>query len=385
MEIAIVILFSFIFLYAGFIVSLIFGFEKIKTFKAENTTPRVTFSIIIPLRNEQQNLPVLLRSLANIAYPRELFELIFVDDFSEDASVSLINKWRMENGQIQTTVIENLHLSGSPKKDALSRAVPIARNKWIITTDADCALPAKWLSMLNTFILAKSADMVVGTVACDGSKSLLNQFQRSDFLSLQGATIGSFGIGKPFMCNGANLVYSKEMFLAVGGFKGNDTIASGDDVFLLQKAVAQSKRVFYLKSVDNIVTTKPVPGWGNLFDQRVRWASKTPSYDNVFGQDLAVVVFAGNFTIVAALILYAGGLLDIAYLCGLAVVKLIPDLILLIQTNRFIYRGKFFFPIFSVLIYPFFCVAVAVYSIFGVYHWKGRVYQSNGRNRPIQR
>jgi hypothetical protein len=68
---------------------------------------------------------------------------------------------------------------------------------------------------------------------------ILHHFQQLDIASLQGATIGSFGINKGFMCNGANFVY-QILFQELNGFHGNDTIASGDDVFLLQKRLLNS-------------------------------------------------------------------------------------------------------------------------------------------------
>jgi hypothetical protein len=37
-------------------------------------------------------------------------------------------------------------------------------------------------------------------------------FSAIDLASLQGATIGSFGIKKGFMCNGANFAYTKSFF-----------------------------------------------------------------------------------------------------------------------------------------------------------------------------
>ena len=74
--------------------------------------------------------------------------------------------------------------------------------------------------------------MIAGAVTYDCNSSFLHQFQQLDMASLQGATIGSFGIDQGFMCNGANLAYTKSLFTALDGFTGNDKIASGDDVFL---------------------------------------------------------------------------------------------------------------------------------------------------------
>jgi hypothetical protein len=51
------------------------------------------------------------------------------------------------------------------------------------------------------------------------------------FMSLQGATMGSF---VRFMCNGA-FAYTKSLFEDLSGFDGNNTIASGDDVFFYKK------------------------------------------------------------------------------------------------------------------------------------------------------
>jgi cellulose synthase/poly-beta-1,6-N-acetylglucosamine synthase-like glycosyltransferase len=109
----------------------------------------------------------------------------------------------------------------------------LVSSEWIITTDADCVVPKNWLSTLDNYIQSSNVNMIAGvTYDC---KNSFTSFPTADLVSLQGATIGSFGIGKGFMCNGANLAYKKSLFQELNGFQGNDTIASGDDVFLLQK------------------------------------------------------------------------------------------------------------------------------------------------------
>ena len=137
------------------IAQLIVGFDKIKTYNpstTQNLQPTTFFAIVIPFRNESENLPHLLESLKNLDYPKELFEIILVDDFSEDDSVKQIFNWRMENGEFQTTLLENLWISNSPKKDAIARAIPIIKNDWVITTDADCIVNKNWLKTLDNYI-----------------------------------------------------------------------------------------------------------------------------------------------------------------------------------------------------------------------------------------
>jgi cellulose synthase/poly-beta-1,6-N-acetylglucosamine synthase-like glycosyltransferase len=367
------ILLLIILIYVVTIVHLIVGFDRIKKFDVSPKTPITFFSIVIPFRNESANLPLLLESIKNLNYPIELFEIILIDDFSEDDSVRQIYNWRMENGSFQTTLLENIRLSKSPKKDAISRAVPIVQKQWLVTTDADCVLPTDWLLTLDHYIQENEVAMLVGSVVYDCKKSFLHHFQLLDLLSLQGATIGSFGLGVGFMCNGANLCYTKSLFQELHGFAGNNKIASGDDVFLLQKAMQKCPdKVHFIKSQGVIVHTKPESSWAKLFEQRVRWASKTNSYDSVFGKDLAVIVFAGNSTIVLGACLFSFNLISWMLLTFLFALKFITDCILLHKTNQFLSRKRMRFLLLSSLIYPFFCVSVAVLSWFGKYEWKGR-------------
>lgn len=376
MEAVTILLYLNIFVYVLFILGLIYGFTKIKSFENKDLTPKTTFSIVVPFRNEKGNLPHLLASFSKLNYPTTLFEFIFIDDSSDDDSAKVITKWRMENGLFHTTVIDNVRISNSPKKDAISRAIPIIANEWIITTDADCVVDENWLLTLDHYIQSNDVSMLVGGVTYSGNRSFLHRFQQMDLMSLQGATIGSFGLNKGFMCNGANFAYTKKLFQDLNGFKGNESIASGDDVFLLQKAVSKfPEKVHYLKSESTIVHTKPLNKWKSLFYQRVRWASKTTSYESDYGEVLAMGVFFGNLSLVVAFIFCLTELLQWYHLLILFLIKFTVDLVLLIQTGRFLNKGKFLFPIFSSLLYPFFSTAVALYTLFGSYEWKGRKFR----------
>lgn len=194
-------------------------------------------------------------------------------------------------------------------------------------------------------------------------------------MSLQGATIGSFGIGKPFMCNGANFAYSKSFFHELNGFKGNENITSGNDVFLLQKAVSKEpKSVAFLYDSKSIVATQTVNTWKELFMQRVRWASKSTGYTSIFGKTLALVVFAINLSWVLAFILWLVGSLDQNYFMLFIGSKFLIDFILLQKTARF-FKTKLNWILASSFLYPFFSSSVALYSVFGNYSWKGRMFK----------
>ena len=64
---------------------LIFGFTKMKTLSIYETVPKNTFSIVVPFRNESQNLPLLLETISHLNYPKDQFEVLLVDDDSDEA------------------------------------------------------------------------------------------------------------------------------------------------------------------------------------------------------------------------------------------------------------------------------------------------------------
>ena len=355
-------------IYLIFIGQLIYGFLRMKRFFKKEFGTKTAFTIVVPFRNEKENLPNLLHSISLLNYPKELVEVILVDDDSEEV-------FSFQDLVFSFQVIKNQRKSNSPKKDAIETAIQLAKNDWIITTDADCLVQKDWLKIYDQYIQEKELEMVASGVCYVPKKGFLSAFQNLDFLSLQCATIGSFGIGKPFMCNGANFAYSKVFFQKLNGFQGNETIASGDDVFLLQKAVSVSPdKVGFLLAKESIVATKPVETWSELFQQRVRWASKSTGYSSVYGKFLALLVFGGNLAWILSFLLWLIGILDQNVFMLLVALKFLIDFILLYKTVNF-FESKLQYVLASSLLYPFFSVSVALYSLFGKYNWKGRSFR----------
>jgi glycosyltransferase involved in cell wall biosynthesis len=361
----IVVLYIIISIYCLAIIALIYGFTKVNSFDYLGIKPKTKFSIVVPFRNEAENLPILLSSFSKLNYPNDLFEVILVDDASD-------LRFKINDLRFKISLIDNIRVSNSPKKDAISTAMQSVNSDWVITTDADCVIHKNWLSTLDNYIQLHDVSMIAGAVSYECENSFLHHFQQLDLASLQGATIGSFGLKKGFMCNGANFAYTKSFFEKLNGFEGNDGIASGDDVFLLQKAISRfPEKVHYLKSENYIVTTKPLDDWKSLFYQRVRWASKTGSYQSVFGKGLGLVVFGGNvgFLFVVCDLLFGIG--NDYLLCFLLLTKFSVDFALINKTNKFL-KNKTQLFLTSSILYPFFSVSVALYSLFGKYEWKGR-------------
>lgn len=334
--------------------------------------PEKKFSIVVPFRNEENALPRLLASLARLRYPENLVEIIFVNDGSQDASVDTIRKAVLSFPYV---ILENQRRTASPKKDAIVTAISRSKMEWIITTDADCMLPELWLSKFNDFILEHRPRMVAAPVLFTSDGTFLQNFQQLEMAALQGATIGGFGLGRPFMCNGANLGYEKTLFESLSGFAGNEKTASGDDVFLLHKAVADGQKVMFLKSADAVVETNPAQNLREWTQQRIRWVAKSSGYRNPAATLVALVVFFGNLAtcLAIALLLFdlATGKMENGPLLPVVFLKFLVDGILIRKSTRFFAVGMSGYPVMA-LLYPFVSTYVAVRSVFGKYEWKGR-------------
>jgi len=364
-------------LYSLIILAFIVGFNSVKKFEVTTDNKfQSAFSIIIPFRNEAEVLPDLLESLAKMEYQKSNFEIIFVDDDSDDDSVDIIRR-HCNKLSISFVILKNIRKTSSPKKDAINTAIQEAQYDWIVTTDADCVLPKKWLETFNCFINSNETKFIAAPVTYKINSVFLEQFQLLDFLSLQGSTIGGFGIKKPFLCNGANLCYNKDAFFEVQGFEDSTHIASGDDIFLLEKMVLKyPDQVHFLKARSAIVTTKPQSTFKQLLDQRIRWAAKSSAYKNGFSILVSIAVFVMNFLLIVLLIGTIFGVIHMQTLIVTFLIKFIIDLILLIKTTSFFKQtGVLKQYILSSFSYPFFILLVVLLSINSGYIWKGRKFK----------
>ncbi|WP_372802795.1 glycosyltransferase, partial [Lutibacter sp.] len=181
-----IISFSYFLLIASFII----GFDKIKNVSNKDLSPKNNFSILVPFRNEADNLSNLLQSILNIKYPKNKFEIILINDDSSDDSELIVFNFIKQHPLIGSTLINNERNSNSPKKDAINTAIKIAKFEWIVTTDADCKVPTLWLQLFNQTIEKNKCLFIAAPVKFKNGKGLLYHFQNLNFLSLIGSTLG---------------------------------------------------------------------------------------------------------------------------------------------------------------------------------------------------
>lgn len=361
-------------LYFSLITNFIIGFDNIKTVKNRFITPKHSFSIVVPFRNEAKNLHQLLKSIEQLNYNPNLFEILLVNDSSADESKLVIENFRQHFPSTNILILDNKRKTASPKKDAINTAILKAKFEWIVTTDADCLVPISWLQIFNQYIEDNQPLFISAPVKFKEEDSLLFNFQNLNFLSLIGSTIGSFGIKKPIMCNGANLCYKKDIFKTLNGFEGNLSVASGDDIFLLEKMVENfPTQTHFLKSDSAIVETRSENSIISFYNQQLRWASKSSSYKNNFTKFVGIVVFIMNFTISILAIYTVLFPVFWKWFLLIFILKILIDYILIKKTTNF-FNSKISIKLYLLVavLYPFFTTFTAISSIFKSYQWKGR-------------
>jgi cellulose synthase/poly-beta-1,6-N-acetylglucosamine synthase-like glycosyltransferase len=360
------------------------AWKKIPDFvAAENAYNELPFiSIIIAARNEEKNIGKCIQSILDQTYPAEKYEIIVTDDHSTDKTVSIIQSFQKNNIQV-------LHLAdfifgqkiNSYKKKSIDTALQFAKGELIVTTDAECIAPPKWLETRAHFYKQKSPVFVALPVNFTNSsishslfKKLFKVFQSLDFMTLQGITGASVFKKVHVMCNGANLAYQKEVFFKVGGFEGVDKLASGDDMLLMQKIQAQyPDEISFLKSKEVIVNTAPAETLKDFMNQRIRWASKAGSYTDKKIISVLLLVYLLNVW------LFFLGILscvysEVFYLFILSMIlKTVSELLFMLPVAQFFDKKKqlwWFLPAqpFHIL----YTVMAGWLGQFGSYQWKGR-------------
>ncbi|WP_239468791.1 glycosyltransferase family 2 protein [Sphingobacterium multivorum] len=335
--------------------------------------PTMTVSVIIAARNEELNIRRTIESILGQNYPRELLELIIIDDHSDD-STSLIVKEYEEKGVKLIQLNENGRLN-SYKKLAISRAIDCCRGEIIITTDADCRMGSNWLKTVISSFEKECAYLQSSPVVYSEEKSFFERLQTLEFLYLIG--LGAAGIGnkKPTTCNGANLAYRKDIFKQMGGFKGIDELASGDDELFLHKVAEQyPDRIIFCKSQDAVVYTDAKPDLKSFISQRRRWASKSTKYKNKGVIALGISIWFFNLLILVAAVLALCGVKFVAWVVLFALLlKMTVEFLFIQPLTRFASRNEllWYLPLLS-LAHILYLAYIGILGNVGKYDWKGR-------------
>ena len=362
------------------------GHWNLRAFVAKGKTPQTKFSIVIPARNEAANIEACLAGIRAQNYPAHLFEVIVIDDFSEDETAKIVASLALQHNNVRLLRLQDFTKDENIiayKKRAIEIAIEQANHPWIVTTDADCSFTKNWLASYDAYIQEHNCVMVAAPVAYKNTGSFLSVFQVLDFISLQGITAAAVGSGSHTLCNGANLCYSKEAFERVGKFSGIDHLPSGDDMLLMHKMKkSYSGKIGYLYAQDTVVTTAPSATLDLFIQQRIRWSSKALGYQDKIIFWILLLVYLVNFSL---LVYLPVNLIETSNINNWLVFigcKTLVELPFMYAAAKFFKQQKLLW--WFLLMQPFhilYTVVAGWFGTFGSYKWKGRTVTKNEPDR----
>lgn len=289
------------------IISMItYGWFKLKTYYPYDNKPKTKISVIIPARNEENNIQNCLNDIIKQDYPNELYEIIVIDDNSEDNTFNIVKSVIKKTGKDGPSIIliKNIFKELSGKKQAIRNGLLRSSGEIIVTTDADCRFKSSWIRIIADYFDNNDTILLSGPVTFLPSKKIFKTLQSLEFLSLIASAAGLIKTGKPILGNASNMAFFKEAYLEAEKSRTDYIHASGDDIFLIYqiKKIYGASKIGFLKNYEAAVNTEAITSLKEFFSQRIRWVSKASIYKDRFAILVSWITFLFNLSLIFGLI-----------------------------------------------------------------------------------
>ena len=356
--------------YLGVITLFIWGWLRIPVLRRIPIQEFPLVTVLIPVKNEENNISSLLQDIAEQTYPAHKLEVVIIDDHSTDNTVNIVQSLRSKYSFLN--LLQNpLNVEG--KKKALWHGIEKSKGEFIITTDGDCSFPKSWIETMVRYYLAFPLHLIIGPVFFKRNKGLFHSFQELEFLSLIASGAGASGIGRPILCNGANLGGHRSLFLQGGSIYQSD-VASGDDIFLLLDLKKQYVPSVFAKDAEAAIETENTSNLKKFINQRSRWTFKSRFYRDPDVILVAIIVLLTNCFLLAGLFYTFLWPQFFATFLLFYIGKCVVDYILLYYVAKFFNRKNLLrYFLIHQLLYIFYVSFVGIAGHFTGEKWKNRL------------
>jgi cellulose synthase/poly-beta-1,6-N-acetylglucosamine synthase-like glycosyltransferase len=351
------------------------GWDKLQINNANDAQPSTSVCIILPARNEEESIKACIESLLQQSYPKDLMEIIVVDDFSEDDTASIVKNFDATSVKLISLkeIVKEIPVK-SYKKAAITEAINQTKAELIITTDADCIAGKDWVATVVNCCKESGAVCVAGPVFIKEDGNFFHEIQAIDMAAFAGIAGATIALNHPVLCNGANFTFKRDAFLAVGGYEGVNHITSGDDLLLLYKfRKLFPGKIKFCKSPKAAVETNAVDNLPAFLNQRLRWASKSVSYNDKKVTLILALVYLFYLSIIAGFLLSLISKKYVYLLIAQLFVKLFADIIFMQRVLNFFNRRtllSIFLP--AQIFHIVYVLVTGVAALFIPLRWKGR-------------
>jgi cellulose synthase/poly-beta-1,6-N-acetylglucosamine synthase-like glycosyltransferase len=323
----------------------------------------IKFSIIIAAKNEGANISKLISALKNQDYPENNYEVIVVDDSSNDDTFHLANN--LTNGLENFTVISAINKKYEGKRGALDYGISQAKYPYILITDADCTPETNWLlSVAPKF--ETDCDFVFGIAPFYQTNKLVNKVSCYENFRSSLLAVSAVNFGLAYTASARNFGFKKDSYRKIGGYKNTNETISGDDDLLLREAVKKGLKVCTLTSPGSYVYSETKKTFKEYFSQRARHTQTSFHYAFKQKLNLALWHLINLAFVFSPVFMFINKIFILPFLF-----KLLFDTVIAVTYQRkFGYRFLIFEVIYLQFTYEIFLIVHFIKAKFGKIEWK---------------
>ena len=237
---------------------------------SSNPAYRPFVSIIIAARNEEMNIGSCLQSLAALSYPQDLFEVIIVDDRSEDSTASIVQEFASTHSWTRMVSAKQSTGPLQGKTNAIMQGIDVAKGEILLFTDADCAVPAGWIENTVKYYSDESIGIVAGFTELRARRPF-EEMQTLDWFFLFSVAAATVRLGYPVTAVGNNLSVRRAAYDAVGGYRNIPFSVTEDYALFHAITSAKPYRARYPMDFFALVRSGTCSTWRQLHRQKLRW------------------------------------------------------------------------------------------------------------------
>lgn len=262
----------------------------------QNSSFNTKVSIVVSARNEERDLPGCIEALLEIKYPKELLQIILVNDRSTDATAHIVNEAAKLHNHIEAYYSANFADNGlEGKARGLSIGMQHATGEWIFITDADGRVEPEWIIHMLSGDLSEVG--MIGGVLAIRANGLLGRIERAVWAYVQLFNVGMSGWGMPFTTVGPNMVIRRSIYLDAGGLE-SAVFTVAEDLALFSLVEKSAYSVVTQKSPQTTILLEPVSSYTDLFSQQRRWFRGGVDHDKRYILGLYGIFWYGFFFVV---------------------------------------------------------------------------------------
>jgi poly-beta-1,6-N-acetyl-D-glucosamine synthase len=323
--------------------------------------------VIVPFRNEETRIDVLLDSIRQLNYyPKEF---IFVDDHSDDQTCEKINSL----GADVPYRILHLPEGVQGKKAGIRHAIANSESTYLLTIDADVVLQADYFLTISRL---SNADMYLMPAVMVAEKPLHHLFE-VDLLLINAINTGLSGLARPIIASGANLLFSRKSFEKLDRLHTHAHMPSGDDIYLLRDYRIGKADVRLMSDPGTAVHTETPQSFKEFMHQRLRWIAKTGDVKDHLSTTLAILqalLTAWFVFLVCYFVIIGEPRTALVIFAAKTAIDMLAFLPFFNRVRRI--RSWLFIPLYE-LIFPFYSLAILAMMYFFKPVWKGRKLEVN--------